>query len=45
MILGRLGDIGVDDFWNPFFQKCWGASAVSENDIKTSNELKIYLLG
>ena len=24
MIKLRLGDIRVDYFWNPFFQKCWG---------------------
>ncbi len=41
MIKLRLGDIGVVDFWNPFFQKCWGASVVYENGIKTSKNIKI----
>ena len=41
MIFGRLGDIRVDDFWNPFFQKCRGASGDYENGLKTSKPPKI----
>ena len=47
MIKLRLGDIRVDDFWNPFFQKCRGASGDYENGLKTSQKPKInyFLLG
>ena len=44
MICGRLGDIRVDYFWNPFFQKCRGASGVYENGLKTSKKQKINYL-
>ena len=40
MIFGRLGDIRVDDFWNPFFQKCRVASGDYENGLKTSKTQK-----
>ena len=44
MLFGRLGDIRVDDFWNPFFQKCRGASGDHENGLKTSKPPKINYL-
>ena len=44
MIFGWMGDIRVDDFWNPFFQKCRVASGVYENGLKTSKIPKINYL-